>query len=124
VAGYDPALVTAYTALYQGYVADATPIVNDINAARSWAQHKRAWTRFAKVQEPYVDAVVALPWPEDLSEVVGQWETLQRERSTLIDKMIRVRDNKALRRLSRQDQSLSERLTPLAAEIRTRLGVE
>jgi hypothetical protein len=38
--------------------------------------------------------------------------------------MVRVKDNATLRRLNRQDKALSEAITPLAAELRERLGVE
>jgi hypothetical protein len=124
VAGPDPALVAAYTALFDDYAAEATPIVDDINRAKSWSQHRRAWSRFDPVQADYVDAIVALPWPEDFTELVGDWERLQRQRGKVIDKMVRVRDNATLRRLSRQDEALSKKLTPLSAELRERLGVE
>jgi hypothetical protein len=123
-AGPDPAFVAAYTAVYDEYVADATPIVDAINRARTWAQHRRAWSRFDKVQAAYVQDMVALPWPEDFTELVGRWETVQRERGKLIDRMIRVRDNGTLRRLSRQEKALSARITPVTAELRARLGVE
>jgi hypothetical protein len=56
VAGPDP----AYADLYHDYVAEATPIVDAINGARSFAQHRRAWSRLEKVQAPYVDAIAAV----------------------------------------------------------------
>jgi hypothetical protein len=124
VAAIDPELVAAYTVVYDGYVADATPIVDEINRTRSWAQHRRVWRQFEKVKAGYIKSMVALPWPDDLQDDFGRWEALQRQSLALARKIARARDNATLRRLYRQDEALQGKIPPVTAELRARLGLE